>query len=113
VVKVAISWSGELQGAEVDVVKCFVINAERFIRVLHELMNGKGGVIRLNTAIKDTLNWEIKNTHLNDCVRNLRTRDNGICAHHPIGVLFANFRDKEGTHTGTSATSEGVGDLEA
>ena len=112
-VKVAISWGGKLQGAEVDVVKCFVINAERFVGVLHELVNGKGGVIRLNIAVKYMLNWEMKNTHLNNCVRNLRTRDNGICAHHPIGVLLTNFRDKEGTHTGTSATTEGVGDLEA
>ena len=112
-VKIAISWGGKLQGAEVNVVKCFVINAERFVRILHELVDGKGSVIGLNTAAEKVLNWELKNTHLDDRVRNLGTRDNGICAHHPIGVLLANFRDKEGTHTGTSATSEGVRDLEA
>jgi hypothetical protein len=79
-VKIAISWSGKLQGAEVNIIKCFVINAERFVRVLHELVNGKGSVIRLNTADEKMLNWGKKNTHLNDCVRNLGTGDNGICA---------------------------------
>ncbi len=28
----------------------------------------------------------------NDCVRNLGTRDNEICAHHAIGVLLSNIR---------------------
>jgi hypothetical protein len=112
VVKIAISRSGKLQGAEVDIVKCFVIDAKCFVRVLHELVNRKRSVIGLYIKVEKMPNWEIKITHLNDCVRNLGTRDNGICAHHAIGVFLANFRNEESTHAGTSTTSEGVGDLE-
>ena len=53
-----------------------------------------------------------KNAHLNDRVRNLGTGNNGIRAHHPVGVFLTNFRNKKGTHTGASTTSEGVSDLE-
>jgi hypothetical protein len=96
-----------------DIVKGLVVNAECFVRVLHELMNGKRSIIGLHKAAVEKMpNWEIKITHLNDCIRNLGTRDNGIRAHHPIGVLLANFRNEEGTHTGTSTTSEGVSNLE-
>jgi hypothetical protein len=96
-----------------DVVKCFVVNTECFVRVLHELVDGKRSVIRLHIAAVEKMpNWEMKITHLNDCIRNLGTRNDGICAHHPIGVLLADFRNEESTHTGTSTTSEGVSDLE-
>ena len=60
-VKIAISWGGKLQGAEVNVVKCFVINAECFVRVLHKLVDGKGSVIGLNIAAEKMLSWELKN----------------------------------------------------
>src|SRR6266566_4698915 len=96
-----------------DIVKCLVVNAECFVRVLHELVNGKRSVIRLHIATVEKMpNREIKITHLNDCIRNLGTRDNGICTQHPIGVLLADLRNEEGTHSGTSTTSEGVSDLE-
>jgi hypothetical protein len=46
-VKIAISRGGKLQGAEVNVVKRLVINAECFIRVFHKLVDGKRSIIRL------------------------------------------------------------------
>jgi len=38
----------------VDVIKGLVINAESFIRVLHELVNGKRSVIRLYVSVEKT-----------------------------------------------------------
>lgn len=38
-VEVAVGWRGELQRTETDVVQSFVIDAERFVGVLHQLMN--------------------------------------------------------------------------
>ena len=38
-VEVAISGSGQLQGTEADVVESLVVDAERFIRVLNELVD--------------------------------------------------------------------------
>jgi hypothetical protein len=55
VVEITVSRGCELQGAEVDVIKCFIIDAECFIRVLHELVNGKGSIVRLKTTAKRRL----------------------------------------------------------
>ena len=94
-VKITISWSGKLQSAQVGDTKCLIFNAKCFIRVLHELVNRKHSIIGFN-----------------DCVRNLGTRDNEICADYAIGVLLVNFQNEKGTHASTSTTSEGVSDLE-
>lgn len=60
-VKIAICRSGKLQGAEVDIVQCLVINAECFVRVLHELVNGKRSVIRLYiVAVEKMPSWKMK-----------------------------------------------------
>jgi demethoxyubiquinone hydroxylase (CLK1/Coq7/Cat5 family) len=69
-------------------------------------MDREGGIIGLRSKGKVRLDGEINVVaHLNDRIRNLRTGDNRVRAHHPIGVLLTNFRDEEGTHTGTSATT--------
>jgi hypothetical protein len=48
-------------GAEVDIVKCLVVNTECFVRALHKLVNGKHSVIKLHiAAVEKTPNWEIK-----------------------------------------------------
>ena len=49
-VQVAISWGGELECPEADVVKRLVINAESLVRVLDQLMNGQSGVVGLDVA---------------------------------------------------------------
>jgi len=38
-VKITISWGGELEGSEADIVKGFIINAHNLIGVLDELMD--------------------------------------------------------------------------
>ena len=48
VIKIAVGRGSDFQRAEVDVIKCFVVDAERFIRVLNQLMDGKRGVIWLS-----------------------------------------------------------------
>jgi hypothetical protein len=50
--------------------------------------------------------------YLDDSIRDLRTRDDRVCAHHPVGVFLSNLRDQKSTHTSTSSTTEGVRDLE-
>ena len=42
-----------------DIVKGLVVNAECFVRVLHELVDGKRSVIRLHKAdVEKMPNWE-------------------------------------------------------
>ena len=38
VVQVTISWGSQLQSAEANIVQCFIVQQERLIRVLHQLM---------------------------------------------------------------------------
>ena len=94
-VKITISWGGELEGSEADIVEGLVINAHNLIGVLDKLMDREGGVV-----------W------LDDGIRHLGGRHDGEGDHLSIGVLFSDLGDEEGSHTGSGTTTEGVGDLE-
>jgi hypothetical protein len=52
VVQVTIGGRGELQRPEADIIKRFVINAEGFVRILHKLVYGEGGVIGLEMGVE-------------------------------------------------------------
>jgi len=95
VVQVTVCGGAQLQCAEANFVQGFVINAEGLVGVLDELMNGEGGVVGLDDGVRDLGRW-----------------DDRECAHHPVGILFPDLGDEEGTHTSTSTTTEGVSDLE-
>ena len=95
-VEITICWVGELQGSEADIVEGLVVNAHDIIGVLDELMDGKGGVVRLD-----------------DGVRDLGGGHDGEGAHLSVGVLLTDLGDQKGAHAGASAATEGVGDLEA
>ena len=93
-IKITVGWGGEFQGTEVDVIKCFVIDAERLIRVLNQLVNRKRGIIGLSKYVRELHLREVTaSTYLDDCVRHLGTRDDRVCAHHPVGVLLTDFRN--------------------
>jgi len=95
-VKITISGGGELEGSEADIIEGLVINAHNLIGVLDKLMDREGGVVGLN-----------------DGVRHLGGRHDGEGDHLSIGVLLSDLGDEEGSHTGSSTTTEGVGNLES
>ena len=95
-VKITIGWGGELKGSETDIIKSFVINAHNLIGVLDQLMDGEGGVVWLNDGIRHLGGWH-----------------DGEGGHDSVWVLLSDLGDEEGSHTGSSTTTEGVGDLEA
>ena len=95
VIKITIGGGGELKGSEADIIEGLVIDDHALISILNELMDWEGGVVGLN-----------------DCVRDLGRGDNWEGLHDSIGVLFSDLGDQEGSHTRSSTTSEGVGDLE-
>lgn len=96
VVQVAEGGGGELEGAEANIVKCFVVDAHGLVGVLDELMDGEGGVVGLDDGVGD-----------------LGGGDDGEGHHDAVGVLLAELGDEEGAHAGARATAEGVADLEA
>jgi hypothetical protein len=59
-------------------------------------MDREGGVVRLHNGIGDFRRW-----------------NNREGCHHAIWELLANFGDQQCSHTSTSTTSKGVGDLKA
>jgi hypothetical protein len=111
VVQITVGGVGELEGAHADIVESLyksvraqtpvleatnlVVNTESLIGVLNELVNGKGGVVRLNNGVGD-----------------LGRGNDGESSHHAVGELLTNLGDQESTHTGTGTTTERVGDLE-
>jgi len=94
-VKITVGGGGELKGTEADIVKSLVVNGHDIVGVLNELMDGEGGVVRLNDGIGD-----------------LGRGHDGEGAHHSVGVFFSDLGDKECSHTGSGTTTERVGDLE-
>jgi len=60
----------------------------------------------------DALWSEWPTTNLNDSIGDLGGWDNGVGSHHSVRVLLADLRNQQGSHSGASTTTEGVGDLE-
>merc|ERR1712227_701660 len=59
-------------------------------------MDGEGSVVWLNDGIRYLWRWH-----------------DGESGHDSVWVLFSDLGDEEGSHTGSSTTTEGVGDLES
>merc|ERR1712151_643346 len=95
-VQISVGWGGELKGSEADIVKGLVVNAHDIIGVLDELMDREGSVVWLDDSVGHLGGWH-----------------NGVGDHLSVWVLFSDLGDKEGSHTGSGTTSEGVGDLES
>ncbi len=57
-VQIAISWVGQLEGTEADVVQSLVVDAVGFISILDKLMDGEGGVVRFHNGVRD-LGYEL------------------------------------------------------
>ena len=95
-VEITVLGSAELEGPEADIVQSLVVNAEGLIRVLNELMNRQGGVVRLD-----------------DGVGHFGRGDDGEGGHHAIGELLADFGNEQCSHTGSSSSSERVQELES
>lgn len=94
-VEIAIGGGGELERPEADIVESLVINAERLIRVLDELMHGEGGIVRLD-----------------DGVGHLWRGHDGECAHHSVRIFLPDLGDEKGSHSSAGSASQRVGDLE-
>ena len=95
VVQVTVRGVVQLEGPHADVVESLVVNAEGLVRVLDQLVDGECGVVRLDNGVGD-----------------LGRGHDRVCGHHAVGELLTDLGDEERTHTGTSSTTKGVGDLE-
>mmetsp|Transcript_24226 Transcript_24226/g.60688 ORF Transcript_24226/g.60688 Transcript_24226/m.60688 type:complete len:244 (+) Transcript_24226:323-1054(+) len=73
-VQITVARCIQLECAKANIVQSFVIDAEHLVRVLHQLVNTQGGVVRLNNRITD-----------------LRRRHHRKGAHHAIGIGFTNL----------------------
>jgi len=94
-VEITVGWGGELKGSETDIVEGFVINNLDFISIFDKLMDGEGGVVWFDDGVGHFGGWE-----------------HGESFHNSVWIFLSDLGDKEGTHTGSGTTTEGVGDLE-
>ena len=88
-VEISVCGGGQFQGSEADVVESFVVDGEGLVGVLNELMDGKGGVVRLDNGVRNLGGWA--------------DREGG---HDPVGVFLPDFGDKECSHSGSGTSSE-------
>ena len=52
-IQVTVGGRGQLQRTEADIVQSLVVNAEGFVCVLNQLVDGKGGVVGFNNCVGD------------------------------------------------------------
>jgi hypothetical protein len=50
-VQISISWVLELQSAETNIVKSFIVNAKCFVGILNQLVDGESGIVRFNNCV--------------------------------------------------------------
>ena len=96
VVQIAISWCGELQRSEADIVQSFIVDAVCFIRIFYQLMDWQCSIVRLHNGV-----WYFWWWYDTECV------------HNPVRVFFSNFRNKKRSHARASTTTQGVCELKA
>lgn len=89
VVEVPVGRRGEFQRAEADVVESLVVDAEGFIRVLQELVDRQGGIVRLYYS-----------------VGNLWGGHDAEGIHDAIRILLPDLVDDERSHAGASAATQ-------
>ena len=53
-VKVTVRWGRQLESAEANVVQSLVVDTESLVRVLDELVNREGSIVRLGIDASDT-----------------------------------------------------------
>jgi len=63
-VEVAVGRSGQLESAEADVIESLVVNAERLVGVLDELVNGQSRVVRLHHHVRHLQTTHTEYRHL-------------------------------------------------
>merc|ERR1719440_801798 len=90
-VEVAVCRGRQLQRSEAYVIQCFVVEAEREVRILHQLVDGERAIIRFH-----------------DCVTYLRRRNDRVRAHHAVRVLLPDLRYEKSAHASAGATAKGV-----
>ena len=95
-IKISIGWCGKLQGTEANVIEGFIVNAEGFICVFYQLMNGQCGVVRFYHCVGYLGGWYYAE---------------GI--HNTVWVFFTNLADEKGSHTRTGSATKGMCQLKA
>ena len=95
-IQITVSWSGELQSTEANIIKSLVIDAKGLVSVLDKLMNRERSIVGLN-----------------DSIGYFRRRNDAKGVHDSIGILLADLGNEEGTHPRAGPAPKGVGELKA
>lgn len=118
-VQITVCGRRQFQRAEADVVKGFIVDTESFVGVLDQLMDGERRVVRLYDRVGNlNLNWHLisnskqTQTYIEGSMY-LWRREHGKCVHNTIWILLADFGQQKCAHSGSSAATQRVGQLES
>jgi hypothetical protein len=73
-IEVSIGWGGKFESPEADVVEGLVVDAESLVRVLHQLVDGERGIVRLHNRVRD-LRFHNKNMFVLVPVNTIQSKD--------------------------------------
>merc|ERR1719240_1208142 len=96
VVEVTISRRCQLQCAEADVVQGLIVQKEALVCILDKLVEGKDCVVGFY-----------------HCVGDFGRRNHRERLHNAVWILLTDLGDEKSSHASTSATTEGVAQLES
>jgi hypothetical protein len=76
VVEISVRWVGELEGSHADVVESLVVDTERLIGVLNQLVDRESSIVWLDNGVRDLGGWH-----------------NGESSHHAVWELLTDLGD--------------------
>ena len=95
-IEISIGGCSQFQGSEANVIQGLIIDAECFICVLNQLVDGQGCIIRLHNSVRD-----------------FGGRNNRVAVHDSVRVFLPYFGDQKGSHPWSGSTSEWMCKLKA
>lgn len=96
-IKISVGWYVEFKSSETNIVKSFVVDTERLIRVLNKLMNGESRIVGLNDGIRDLYPCSVPLASLGSAIPMskrqvyLGRRHDGESRHHSIREFLSNL----------------------
>ena len=87
-IKIRVGRTGQLERSQAYLVQRLIVDAERCIGQINQLLNGQQHVIRPY-----------------NCILHLRGWYDRVRVHDPVRILVPDLGQQQGAHTGTSTTA--------
>ena len=105
-VQVTISWGSQLQSAEANIVQCFIVQQERLIRVLHQLMETQD-CLGMGLALPNETRkcWECRKVSVWLCLKHIILIQDALYGSTTVSDTFGEGITGEGFHNASIVQS--------